>query len=371
MLDHLETELVEAILLAVPARERRATLRAACLTSKRLRLVAQPLLWHNIALHKKSMLSCLAQRPAPRTPFLGAFVRTLTVDKQEVWQHAVWLLPKLEQLAEFRLRGVLVRQEDKLEVALVRVQHFSLAHGGIGGPDQQPPTLPNLVTLTLLEIQAHPSFANAWLRLARLPALRVLHVTLFHDGWYINDYPPPLDLALLSQLDFLEITPVMGAWLRSHLFLLNTFTDTPPPSPILITAPITAPLYPFKGLLAYPFLHHFHLSLPRSDAHRCGCGHCYIWSLPRDVLSGLDQLIHRLPSFHLRTLTLPCAPFGFLGEHASLELGLKPAWRRLLAVCEKEGVEVLWEEEEEERGAAKVCDVFWRWARERRAADGR
>ncbi|GAA5895317.1 hypothetical protein JCM6882_006642 [Rhodosporidiobolus microsporus] len=352
MLDRLPIELVSHILsfLDPPSPSRLtkpSSLYACCLVSKRVKEVAQPLLWLAVVVEKRGDLK--AVKPEATSTGLIRYTRILAVDKN------VCAAKELEGLAqnstglrEIRLRNLVLTNRDGVDAVLPHLTHlrrisfFNLEFLEV----REPLAFPSLFSLSLHAVYTTRALLEGFLVPQYLPHLRMLSLTDLWDHWMSGTCPflPALSAALLDQLDVLQLAHeelhLSSAVMASHPHtLLSAHVEDLPNNP-----PRSASLR-YKHLRIRPF--------PLDD------------SVPMDSSerAGLDELAESLPHLNLTTLLLPLQlqhP-SFRNEHVSI-----------LAECEKKRIDVLWEDAlEEEDADILIAEKFrdWRLKKEKEEAE--
>ncbi|GAA5827887.1 hypothetical protein JCM3770_005620 [Rhodotorula araucariae] len=190
MLDGLPDELVLAILahLSQPgvARwdylERQEALCALCLTARRYRSLAQPLLWQQARIDSARDIALVL---APEVAALRRNLRFLGVTHGHThWLAILALLaPNLEELSSLRR---------------LSIEGFVLFDSDPTVP------FPRLRELRLERVRVEPSVIRSWLDAQRLPHLRVLFFDRLHASERSHPYFPSASEALLAQLDFIQ-----------------------------------------------------------------------------------------------------------------------------------------------------------------------
>lgn len=338
MLDRLETELVQHILSFVAApddpRHRSAyhrlrTLYACCLVSRRMRLLAQPLLWQKVELFEPKEATALVHSAA-LAPTLPTFVRTLQArGGRKIWPllHLLTILPTLHHL-----EPLAVKPEKDIEVML-----GLLRPGGAPHPFASPPCTDRLAaelrTLILIDIPFPPSvlpvlpfsfptltrlfldnvnmpegLARQVFRPQAVPALKIL----------VFDYAtcplPCVNEALLQQLVVLGLA-------------LDSCHDDLPPLPTSLAVFFSTSVYPRQGQVFR--LRPQYLFIPQLDH-----------TLTREAIEATRAYLNG-PAHSLKTLWVSETFENDFGHRqADDEAEYKATCQALFAECEAKDVEV-------------------------------
>ncbi|BGP15508.1 hypothetical protein JCM10213_002265 [Rhodosporidiobolus nylandii] len=208
MLDRLPIEIIHRILTFAWAEQTvRADddLRSCSLTCRKLRSVAQPLLWSEMWLsstvHLEQLELKLDQDLARHTRVVGATFPVASA--QDLVQRFTKLLAQFHNLQRVDLWdsiGVFAKQD------ILHLRDISeLAFENICLHLDTPPALPSLVELALYDIKSTERDLSGLLDPAILPALRRLGVGACQDTVSMQPFFPPLQLPLLQQLDMLQV----------------------------------------------------------------------------------------------------------------------------------------------------------------------
>ncbi|GAA5933613.1 hypothetical protein JCM3775_003752 [Rhodotorula graminis] len=217
MADRLPDEIILAILDELAAsrvrgngvtpfedKDVRRALVMVCLTSRRLRKIAQPVLWQRATISDGVQLECLVRIGA--TAPLGQYTRYYTVESGACrstldCRMAIGAADVLPNIVELRVVGrnmplldprLLLSHEHMLLVALDKV-HV---------PPGPLACLPQLEQLSLTSIRTTSEVLSAWICPENMPSLLVLHIesVIYVDG----DLPLLQDVladGMLAQLD--------------------------------------------------------------------------------------------------------------------------------------------------------------------------
>ncbi|GAA5900172.1 hypothetical protein JCM8208_002038 [Rhodotorula glutinis] len=159
-------------------RARQETLRNVCLASRRLRRLAQPMLWRQVILRSREQLDSLfAAAPGA----LGRYTKLLIVlgTAQLGLDEAVAQASTLSEVVEIRVTS-LVSFEPFAPFDFTLLAHFTklrrLHVENVKPHDGRSATWPALEELCLRECRASPAWIQQQLRAAQLPSLRELYV---------------------------------------------------------------------------------------------------------------------------------------------------------------------------------------------------
>ncbi|GAA5994529.1 uncharacterized protein JCM10292_002116 [Rhodotorula paludigena] len=213
-MDLLPDELVLRILeeVAPPAYSPKAysarqnALLSLCSVSRRMRALAQPLLWRFVRVHERSRLDSLAQPER-----LRRCARTYHVSPEGIWsgqkgwftlQEGVEALSLLPEVTELRLDSLEQQINLKSLQDYTGLRSLSLVCADID--DSDPVFLHNLEALHLEDVRLDPDLLATWLSPTYLPSLKALYLSDLREN--IEDAPffPTLSPAILSQLDFVQ-----------------------------------------------------------------------------------------------------------------------------------------------------------------------
>ncbi|BGP15304.1 hypothetical protein JCM10213_002637 [Rhodosporidiobolus nylandii] len=350
MLGRLPIELVERILcLAAPAdygetayKHRRATLRNLCLVDRRMREIAQPLLWEIVAFEGAEQFEAL--EAAAEDAALAKMARVLhfwqreehNFEVEEILRGAAGVQPFVEEMG-FKVG----ERADQYFPVLFLSRFTNLHHFAIEGGCRlvffNLPAPLTLSTLSLSGIRIVPSILRYLLSPKNTPSLRGLYLSCLRDP--DNDDTPflpelehlPLDRLDVVHLDLMEF-PILSASLcsgRSVPFAVILSASLP------LDANVAA-----EELAILTALQPQHLHL-NSHAHFAP-----LEAYPRDLRIAATA---RLAAFiakraiPLKTLTVPpvMASSAFSAAQAAL-----------VKACTAAGVEVL------QRRLAPLCDDF-------------
>ncbi|GAA5911414.1 hypothetical protein JCM6882_004995 [Rhodosporidiobolus microsporus] len=354
MLDRLPTELVAHILSFVdppsPYRLTKPTsLYACCLVSKRVKEVAQPLLWRTVSADRLGDYEAI--KPEATSTGLLRYTRVLEVNRTACDAEKLEeLVQSLTGLREIRLRNhhnvtgnavdtVLPHFTHLRRITLVEVDFLEI---------RQTLTFPTLFSLSLDGIYTTSAFLDALLVPQNLPQLRILSLWTpgTSTGGDVQPFLPSLDVAFCDQLDVLRLA-------HEDLYLANmtmmrhghTLVSA---SLILLDLPTYPPQLaslPWKNLHIRPF--RLDSSLPALAYQR----------------AKLVKLAFSLPHLSLSTLLLPLQL-----QHPSLRFERDS----ILAACKKKRIDVLWEDALDEKDAEiLIAEKFrdWRLKKEKEEAE--
>ncbi|BGP15499.1 hypothetical protein JCM10213_005768 [Rhodosporidiobolus nylandii] len=206
MLDRLPVELIHRILSFTWAEKTGDDdLRRCCLTCRKLRSVAQPLLWSEmwpcLEVHLEQIESALDQG-------LARYTRGLVAEFPETGaSNLIHRLTKLIVRFE-NLHGVelcqptgVIGQREVLRLKGILELSFQYIRLDL----DTPPLLPALVELLMYNVKITEWELSRLLDPAVLPALRRLAVGDCQDTFTMQPFFPPLQLPLLQQLDMLQV----------------------------------------------------------------------------------------------------------------------------------------------------------------------
>ncbi|BGP47444.1 hypothetical protein JCM10450v2_003296 [Rhodotorula kratochvilovae] len=217
MLNRLPDELLVAVLdsLAAPAyaprayEARQGTLRALCLTSRRLHRVAQPVLFRHIRIHERTRLDQVrdvddevlrAHTKVLQVEPYGS--RALEEDKYTPLEAvaAGLLYPNVEELrVEGRYEAFDMQVLDEFP-GLRRLSLFRVVLD-----DWATVRLPRVEQLRLEDIRVDQAALERWLGPAFLPSVKAIYLSdLFDNRERMPQYFPKLTPAILAQLDFVQ-----------------------------------------------------------------------------------------------------------------------------------------------------------------------
>ncbi|BGP15449.1 hypothetical protein JCM10213_005135 [Rhodosporidiobolus nylandii] len=352
MLDRLPIELLEHVLrqLDPPQRwtltkDRQTTLRACSLVSRRMREVAEPMLWEAAFVTQWEHIGPLASEA--RTDDKGRRVRKLVArgDGFEI-EEVVELLYALPSLREVSLDWL--EQDPYLLNLLSGAQHVRLERLTV--MSYTAPVFPALTTLSLVNLGISPSFLYTILRPSLFPALRALCL---------------LELWTPHESD-LPVCPAVPDNLVEQLEVLQVGCDDPYdenlsryPQKVLFSTNV-AKSVKLSGLPILPHIRHLHL---RPFLVEDFGGH-------RDIslAEGLDAFSSILPSLpRLQTVTLPRPPLPTACHAYEVQLArsAKRGLETIRRACEEKKVEVLFDPAEE-ASIPGLSEVFWECAKRRR-----
>ncbi|BGP39299.1 hypothetical protein JCM10449v2_003237 [Rhodotorula kratochvilovae] len=356
MLDRLPDELVllvveelaPAPLVLKGYHEAQNTLKALCLTARRYRRLAQPVLWRNLVFTDLRRSAKLVQLQGVDT--MRDHVRNLLVyfsrPREDGLAPSIELdrvyaiLPLLPNLAGLRLDGSnLFWRRDCLELAKLRTGHhlrlLSLVELDCVGAA----TLPQLEQLHLYSITIEPADLARWLDSAYLPQLVALYLGDLHEPRIGPRYSHSPHSHFLAQLDVVHTVDVKT---------VRAADKATPPSP------------PVALLSSHPWA-----DFPRHVMIVWGAGDDPD-PVPYCLHRWADQLDEAAAPFRPRepsSLWLPHAirtvAAGFPAAQSALE--------ELGEACARAGRRLMWWEGELGEGEL-VSHEFWRYAREIKAA---
>ncbi|GAA5906416.1 hypothetical protein JCM6882_004430 [Rhodosporidiobolus microsporus] len=350
MLDRLPTELVAHILSFVDPPSpfhltKPSSLHACCLVSKRIKVLAQPLLWRVLVLKEKADFEAVKREAGASG--LGKQARVLEV-KGSACQavrvaEVLILVPKL---VELRLESFVcdIDAPNEVDELLPHLAHLNrLAFELTDFPSAlTAPVFPHLVSLALRDVFVQQELILDLLQPFHVPALRTLQLANLYDPGPPDHFLPVLPRELLDQVSVLHLD-ISELWYadsavfeHAHILLATSFVsklDEIEPS-------------------AFPFNKIRHLQIMPSS---------FDPSESSDAAS-FDTLLTRfaqnLPSLELHTLLLP--PHL---HQPSLDL----IRRNILDICRTKDIDVLWEGDVNEwRDTVWVSEQFCQLMEERK-----
>ncbi|BGP15491.1 hypothetical protein JCM10213_005758 [Rhodosporidiobolus nylandii] len=379
MLDRLPPELLQEILqLAAPTYNegtkgprRMQTLSRCCLVSKSVGVVARDLFWREIEF-RDSRSSSRLLRQCETSPAQKELLASTTVVRAEeggdeadtaAFPDVLRLLPNLRSLRlyNFGMDGhfELDRLQSPFELRILDIR-ATLLH--------VPPVLclPYLTHLTLDYAHIRRQHLANLLLPATLPSLRAFSCadTYDPDGIALQ-YFPELSSKMLGQLEMVQTAPVDVEVLPPALFRSAT--------PVFYTSSLQDLYSPgtyddrydpdednSESVMAMSKLQLPHIRILDDTRERVGT---------RSSVAALDVLTRFLSTpTRPRSLHLPQRPYLHAGDEVEERL------KEFLALCEKEGVEVLWHQEGQEMYSA-ISSRLWKYAKrlklEERGASGR
>ncbi|GAA5916643.1 hypothetical protein JCM6882_001567 [Rhodosporidiobolus microsporus] len=352
MLDRLPTELVAHVLSFVdPPSAYRLTkptsLYACCLVSKRVKEVAQPLLWRAVSVNWLGDLE--AVEPQATSTGLMRYARILDVDRSacKVFELEA-LVQSLTGLREIRVRCFEDASDDAVDAVLPSLTHLRrIAFDSVDFLEiREPLAFPSLFSLSLHDVFTSRAFLERLLVPQQLPQLRILSLGGLLDPSMtgLGSFLPALSAVFHDHLDVLQLRHKgpgsIGAALATHAHtLVSAYLDTLPVDPSRLAS------LRYKHLHICPFP--LNTRFPTPASHR----------------AKLAKFASSVSHLNLSTLLLPLQlqDASLCFEHD-----------KILSECEKKGIDVLWEDALEEKDVKiLITEKFrdWRLKKEKEAAE--